>query len=255
VISSIRMPRLLPATIATIAAVLMAKSTFLVRSAIIDGQPAAFIASAWASAPDTPAPPGNTGDKQAAKPTAKPGAEPPTAVAVPTVAEGPLPMTDSEKAMLLELRERRQELETRETILAGRESMLAAAEKKVSDRVDELQGLQKRLETLDASHRQQENTAWQGLVKVYETMKPRDAAAIFNELDMPVMLAVIDRMKEAKASAILAAMIPDKARDVTTQLVQSRTKAAAAVDVNDKSAGSPGAGATPGSSKPAGSGT
>jgi flagellar motility protein MotE (MotC chaperone) len=239
-----------------IAVVLMAKFNFLVHSAIDHGQPAAFITAAWASGPDTPAAPGNPGDKRATKPAAKagdqgqtekPGAETPKSAAIPAIPDGPPPMTDSEKATLLELRARRGELDARETTLAGRESMLAAAEKKVSDRVGELQGLQKRLESLDASHRQQENTAWQGLVKVYETMKPRDAAAIFNDLDMPVMLAVVDRMKEAKAAAILAAMIPDKARDVTAQLAQSRTKAAAEVDIGDKSATNPGPGKPPGS--------
>ena len=29
-------------------------------------------------------------------------------------------------------------------------------------------------------------------------MKPRDAATIFNDLDMPVLLAVVDRMKERR---------------------------------------------------------
>jgi flagellar motility protein MotE (MotC chaperone) len=248
----IHVPRLLPATIAMLAIVLVSKSVFLVRSAIDSVQPAALIATAWASGPE----PAEKKDTNSAIKSGDLGQQvKPGGADSPPVPDGPPPMTDGEKTVLLELRARRQELDAREATLAGRESMLIAAEKKVSARVDELQGLQQRLESLDASHRQQENSAWQGLVKVYETMKPRDAAAIFNDLDMPVMLAVIDRMKEAKASAILAAMIPDKARDVTTQLAQSRTKAAAALDVSDKSAGSPGAGATPGSGKPAGSGT
>ena len=59
-----------------------------------------------------------------------------------------------------------------------------------------------------------------------ENMKPRDAAAIFNDLDMPVLLSVVGRMKEARAAAVLAAMSPDKAREVTTQLALTRTKAA-----------------------------
>jgi flagellar motility protein MotE (MotC chaperone) len=54
-------------------------------------------------------------------------------------------------------------------------------------------------------------------------MKPRDAATIFNDLQMPVLLQVLDRMKEAKAAVILAAMNPDKARDVTAELAQMRT--------------------------------
>jgi flagellar motility protein MotE (MotC chaperone) len=48
--------------------------------------------------------------------------------------------------------------------------------------------------------------------------------SIFNDLDMPVLLQVVDRMKEAKVAPILAAMMPDKARDVTTQLAQMRTR-------------------------------
>ena len=242
-------PRVLPMTIAMLAVVLLARTTMLIRSAIDSGQPGAFIAAAWAGGAEAAVPPEKPGAKpgdktgdhgQATKPGTSP--EPPKAADIPA---GPPPMTDSEKAVLLELRDRRIELEARDVALAGRESMLAAAEKKLSARVEELQGLQKRLESLDTSHRQQEDVAWQGLVKVYETMKPRDAAVIFNDLGMPVLLAVVDRMKEAKAAAVLAAMTPDKARDVTTQLALLRTKSEA-VDKLTHDAG-------PG--KPPGSGT
>jgi flagellar motility protein MotE (MotC chaperone) len=54
-------------------------------------------------------------------------------------------------------------------------------------------------------------------------MKPKDAATIFNDLQMPVLLQVLDLMKEAKTAAIMAAMNPDKARDVTAELAQMRT--------------------------------
>ena len=87
-----------------------------------------------------------------------------------------------------------------------------------SARVDELQALQKRLEALEAARKQREDASWHGLVKLYEAMKPRDAATIFNDLDMPVLLQVVDRMKEAKAAPVLAAMQPDKARDLTAKL-------------------------------------
>ena len=40
---------------------------------------------------------------------------------------------------------------------------------------------------------------------------------------MPVLLQVLDRMKDAKAAAVMAAMNPDKARDVTAELAQMRT--------------------------------
>jgi flagellar motility protein MotE (MotC chaperone) len=54
-------------------------------------------------------------------------------------------------------------------------------------------------------------------------MKPKDAAIIFNDLQMPVLLQVMNRMKEAKAALVLAAMTPDRAREVTGELAKLRT--------------------------------
>ena len=266
---AIAAPRLLPATIGMIAAVLMVKSFSLTRAVFMNAPAPGLIAAAQAGGHDAPAqgakppgahgaraeakPPGAHGAKSEAKPAAAP--EPPRPEEKPSAPEGPPPVSDSEKAVLLELRERRQELEAREAGLSSRESMAAAAERKLSSRVEELQGLQKKLESLDAGRRQQEDSAWQGLVKVYETMKPRDAAAIFNDLAMPVLLPVLDRMKEAKAAAILAAMLPEKAREVTAQLALTRTRAAA-VETANKPASPSGAppGAPPGATKPPGPG-
>lgn len=56
------------------------------------------------------------------------------------------------------------------------------------------------------------------LVKVYERMKPKQAARIFEELDMKVILQVARRMKEANVAQILAAMDPVKARDITARI-------------------------------------
>ena len=139
--------------------------------------------------------------------------------------ENRAPVTDGERAVLLELRQRRQELDAREAALVDAASRcLTAAEQKLTAHVGELQALQKKLEALDAARQQREDTSWQGLVKVYEVMKPRDAAAIFNDLEMPVLLQVVDRMKEAKAAPVLAAMQPDKARDLTAKLAEMRTR-------------------------------
>jgi flagellar motility protein MotE (MotC chaperone) len=238
-------PRLLPVTITVLALVLVVKAEVLVRSAIDRSEPASVITAARAAGPDAPA----AAEKPAAKPARpqQPAAPQPQVADSPPVPEGPAPMTDGEKAVLLDLRARREQLDAREAAMASRESMLAAAEKKLSAQIGELQGLQQRLEALDASRKEQETAAWQGLVKVYEAMKPRDAATIFNDLGMPVLLSVIDRMKETKAAAILAAMVPDKARDVTTQLALKRTGRAAAVESGEKPANNSASGKTPGS--------
>jgi flagellar motility protein MotE (MotC chaperone) len=210
-------PRLLPMTIALLGGLLAMKSVTLARGAmhVVDQtRPPTILASAQASSSES---------GHGAAPATKQAAQlaPPAEAAPPAPAEPQI--SDAEKAVLLQLRQRRQELDSRESIMATRESVLAAAEQKLAARIGELQTLQKRLEVMDAARQQRDDASWQGLVRLYETMKPRDAATIFNELQMPVLLQVLDRMKDAKAAAVLAAMNPDKARDVTAELAKLRT--------------------------------
>lgn len=251
---NIPLPRLLPTTITVMASLLVVKSAVLLQGAVTHGQRLEGVMVAAASAagaehmkeapkpvPATPTPPaagqkaapaheaGEHGGKHGAAEhgggqpgggqpggTVQPGAVQPVVDAVP-------PMSDSEKALLQELRQRRKELEARADAMATRESVLVAAEQKLGARVAELQSLQKRLENLEGAQKQKEDAGWQGMVKLYEAMKPKEAATIFNELSMPVLLQVLDRMKDAKAAAVMAAMSPDKARDVTAELAQLRT--------------------------------
>jgi flagellar motility protein MotE (MotC chaperone) len=208
-------PRLLPATTAVIAVLLAVKCAGLVRAAIpaADAPATAVVATAQASQ----APP--------ASQTSSAAKTPPIAAPSPShAAAEPAAPSEAERTILQELRQRRQELDKREAALASRESMLAAAETKLAVRVDELIALQKKLEALEAERRKREDSGWQGLVKTYEAMKPRDAALIFNDLSQPVLLEVLDRMKEVKAAPVLAAMNPDRAREITAQLADLRTR-------------------------------
>jgi flagellar motility protein MotE (MotC chaperone) len=199
--------RLLPLTIFALASLLAVKSAELVRAATTLADEAPKTATGVQPVIPAPDPP----------PPATATAPKPNDTVAP-------PVTDGERAVLLDLRQRRQELDAREAALTARESVLAAAEQKLSARVAELQALQKKLEALDTERKQREDANWQGLVKLYENMKPRDAATIFDDLDMPVLLQVVDRMKEAKAAPVLAAMQPDKARELTAKLADMRTK-------------------------------
>jgi flagellar motility protein MotE (MotC chaperone) len=217
-------PRLLPAAIAAMAALLLLKCGVLLNAAVTHGFTPDSVMVTVANAASTeqirePAKPG----APVAQPKVTAPAPPPQASPLPAPPVGPPPVTESEKALLQELRQRRQDLEQRADAVATRESLLVAAEQKLTARVAELQALQARLEGLSAAQKQREEAGWQGLVKLYETMKPKDAATIFNDLAMPVLLQVMDRMKDAKAASVMAAMNPDKARDVTAELAQMRT--------------------------------
>lgn len=217
-------PRLLPGSIAAMAALLLLKCGVLLNAAATHGFKPDSVMVTVANAASTeqvrePAKPAApAAQPKAAAPASAPQTPP---VAAPPV--GPPPVTESEKALLQELRQHRQDLEQRADAIAARESLLVAAEQKLTARVAELQALQARLEGLSAAQKQREEAGWQGLVKLYETMKPKDAATIFNDLAMPVLLQLMDRMKDAKAASVMAAMSPDKARDVTAELAQMRT--------------------------------
>ncbi len=135
------------------------------------------------------------------------------------------PISAAEREALQELRARRDQLDARERQLAIKENVLAAAETRVVARVSELSDLQARLQALEDSRKKREQADWQGLVRTYEAMRPRDAAAIMNGMETPVMLEVLDRMNDRKAALILAALPPDRARAATTALAEMRLKA------------------------------
>jgi len=226
--------RLLPATIAAMSLLLVVKTISFARDAA--GQPAVPAApaasepspEAKAEAPPTaPAasPPAQTAMK-AAQAQPAPGQPPPVVNAVP--APDPRPVSAAERSLLLDLRKRRDALEARAAMLDQREAVQAAAEAKLNARLDQLATLQARLEALEAGRQQHASENWSGLVHVYEDMKPRDAATIFDALDMQVLLQVLDRMQDRKAAPILAAMQPDRARLATQLLAEMRLRAVAA---------------------------
>jgi flagellar motility protein MotE (MotC chaperone) len=137
----------------------------------------------------------------------------------------PAPVSDAERGLLLDLRHRRETLEGRSRELDQRQAVMSAAEQKLSARVAELTALQNKLDALEAARKSHDTANWASLVKVYEAMKPRDAATIFDALDMQVLLGVLDRMSERKAAPVLAAMQPDRARLATQLLAEMRTRA------------------------------
>jgi flagellar motility protein MotE (MotC chaperone) len=138
---------------------------------------------------------------------------------------GAPPITDAERSLLLQLRQRSALLDAREAALSDRARLLDALDARLTARLAQLDALQARLEGLEQARQQRDQANWARLTKVYETMRPADAAAICDDLDMAVLLPVMDRMKESKAAAIMAAMDPGKARLLTINLAQYRLRA------------------------------
>nr|WP_281384693.1 hypothetical protein [Nitrospirillum iridis] len=85
-----------------------------------------------------------------------------------------------------------------------------------------MQALRKQLDGLVNQVNADQAQQLDSLVKIYETMKPPEAARIFEAMDDKVLLNVISRMKEAKAAPVLAAMTPKRAEQVTTMLADRK---------------------------------
>ena len=131
-------------------------------------------------------------------------------------------MTQTEMDVLQKLQERRQSLDVRERDIERREALLKAAEDQIDRKVTEIKTLQHTIEGLLRQYNDQEDNKMRSLVKIYENMKPKEAAKIFEKLEMDILLEVLERMKEQRVAPILAEMDPSKAQAVTSEMAQRR---------------------------------
>ena len=209
--------RPLPWTIAVIAVLLPVKLALLVEAGVSGPSLGRSVMPRAQAAEHGAAERGAKSADNGVQPVpAGPSAPTPAAPVAAAPAEPTIP--SAERAVLLELRDRRAVLDMGEQALASKEALMAATERRMQERLDQLTALQTRLEELDGSRRDHDAANWRGIVKTYESMRPRDAAAILNDMEEGVLLQVLDRMKELKAAPILAAMMPDRARTATAQL-------------------------------------
>lgn len=151
----------------------------------------------------------------------------PAAVASSGASEGEPPtFTQNEIDVLQKLSERRESLDARQRDLDLRENMIKAAEGRIDKKIAEMKSLQANVESMLKQVDDQDDGKMKSLVKIYENMKPKDAARIFEQLDMPILLGVITRMKEQKVAPVMEAMDPSVAKTITDAIAMRRaTKA------------------------------
>lgn len=130
----------------------------------------------------------------------------------------PSTFSPSEIALLENLAQRREEIEQRSNALDVREGLLTATENRIDEKIDTLKSLESRIEELVKKHSEEEEKRISRLVLVYEKMKAKDAARIFDQIEMDVLLDVTARMKEAKVAEVLAKMSPQRAQELTIEL-------------------------------------
>lgn len=126
--------------------------------------------------------------------------------------------SDSEIEILEKLAARRASLEKRSAALDLRDNLLIATETKIDEKIAALKKIEATIKNLLFLHDKQEKTQMKRLVTMYEKMKPKQAARIFNELEMDILLNIASMMKESKMAAVLSAMRSDKANELTVEM-------------------------------------
>ena len=127
-------------------------------------------------------------------------------------------LSATERAVLETLADRRQALDAREREIDTREKLLRAAQSRVDERISELKAIEAHISSLLRQRDAAAEAQIRSLVKVYERMKPGDAARIFETLDKTILLDVAALMKEQAIAGILAEMQPKAAQDLTERL-------------------------------------
>jgi flagellar motility protein MotE (MotC chaperone) len=127
-------------------------------------------------------------------------------------------MSAGERAVLESLQQRRHELETRAREIEVRDSLLKAAEKRIEQRLQEIKDIEARNTGAAAEKKEAEAAKFKSLVTMYENMKAKDAAKIFDRLDLRILVEVADAMNPRRMSDILGLMDTAAAEKLTVEL-------------------------------------
>ena len=178
------------------------------------------------------APPASKDEPLPAPTTKPPEIKPPVVNGQQIQLDGNRPVSVAERAILERLHERRQELDRRARELDIRESVLKESEQRINAQMKVI----KEVEAKDGPNGQKKEESGAARLKtlavMYENMKPKDAAKIFDRLDIKVLLDMTSQINPRKMSEILAQMSTDAAERLTMELANRANGGEKAANTN-----------------------
>lgn len=190
--------RLLPAAMATLAALLALKTV-----AMAEG-----VAAATSAEPSTA--------NEAAEAAGAPAATPAQCTA-PSLADM-AGLSASEVQVLQALTARRETLDQRAAQVDGQDELMQAAQQRLDQRLAELRQLETTVNALLGNLDEAQEQRIAGLVDVYRRMRAKDAATVFDGLEDDVLIQVAGRMPSAGLAEVMGRMQPERARRLTQML-------------------------------------
>lgn len=194
--------RLLPAAMATVAVVLGLKAVAMAE-VVAETATGEHAAAADAHPPAAAA-------ENAAAPAAN-------QCAAPTIAEL-AGLSAAEVQVLHALSERREQLDARGEQYETQDELMLAAERRLDERLTELRRLESHVNDLLGQLDEAQETRLRNLVDVYQRMRAKDAAAVFDGLNDDVLVQVAGRMRQANLAEVMGRMEPTRARALTQML-------------------------------------
>ncbi len=130
------------------------------------------------------------------------------------------PITASERAVLERLQARRQEIEARAREIDIRENLIKSAEKRIEGRIEEMKATESRIGAANQQKSDADAARLKGLVTMYENMKPKDAAKVFDRLEISVLFEIASQIAPRKMSDIMGQMQPEAAERLTVEMAR-----------------------------------
>lgn len=126
----------------------------------------------------------------------------------------------AECANLLEKKQR--ELAEKERALTAKETLLKDLQKDIEAKLARLEEIQKNIEAFRKEQERLKNEKIDSLVKIYVSMKPKEASKLLEKLDDDLVVSIISRMTTDQAAKIIASMDIKKAAEISQKLSKEK---------------------------------
>lgn len=130
----------------------------------------------------------------------------------------PAPANPAELTSSLEQKDA--ELKHKEQQLQEREQYLQQMQKDLEKKLQELIAIQKEIQVYRDERAAGRSASIKSLAQIYGSMKPKEAAKLFDNMDEKLVVSVISTMKSEEAALILAAMDSKKAAKISEALTK-----------------------------------
>lgn len=129
-------------------------------------------------------------------------------------------LSAAEVQVLQALGARRETLDQRAVAMETETELMSAAERRLDERLGELRRLESTVNTLLGQLDEAQEQRLTSLVDVYQRMRAKDAATVFDGLEDEVLVQVASRMRQQNLAEVMGRMTPDRARRLTQMLAE-----------------------------------